>query len=72
MISSQKEVEFKGEDFDSIKKVYTIWLVMDAPRGGSNSIRRYEIKEGNLYKPRFCKDVPSYQIKLFFINEKSI
>ena len=49
MISSQKEVEFKGEDFDSIKKVYTIWLVMDAPRGGSNSIRRYEIKEKILH-----------------------
>lgn len=49
MISSQKEVEFKGEDFDGIKKVYTIWLVMDAPRGGSNSIRRYEIKEKILH-----------------------
>ena len=49
MISSQKEVDFKGEDFDSIKKVYTIWLVMDAPRGGSNSIRRYEIKEKVLH-----------------------
>ena len=49
MISSQKEVEFTGEDFDSIKKVYTIWLVMDAPRGGSNSIRRYEIKEKILH-----------------------
>lgn len=49
MISSQKEVEFKGEDFDNIKKVYTIWLVMDAPKGGSNSIRRYEIKEKILH-----------------------
>ena len=49
MISSQKEVEFTGEDFDSIKKVYTIWLVMDAPRGASNSIRRYEIKEKILH-----------------------
>ena len=49
MISSQKEVEFKEDDYDSIKKVYTIWLVMDAPRGGSNSIRRYEIKEKILH-----------------------
>ena len=39
MISSQKEVEFTGDDYN-IKKVYTIWLVMDAPKGGSNSIRR--------------------------------
>ncbi|MBR3458912.1 MAG: nuclease [Selenomonadaceae bacterium] len=49
MISSQKEVEFTGEDYDNIKKVYTIWLVMDAPKGGSNSIRRYEIKEKILH-----------------------
>jgi len=49
MISSQKETEFSGEDFDGIKKVYTIWLVMDAPKGGANSIRRYEIKEKILH-----------------------
>ena len=35
MISSQKEVEFTGDDYNNIKKVYTIWLVMDAPKGGS-------------------------------------
>ena len=49
LVSSQKGVEFTGEDFDGIKKVYTIWLVMDAPKGGSNSIRRYEIKEKVLH-----------------------
>ena len=61
MISSQKEVEFKGEDFDSIKKVYTIWLVMDAPRGGSNSIRRYEIKEKILHGHGH-EDVKNYDL----------
>ena len=49
MISSQKAVEFTGDDYNNIKKVYTIWLVMDAPKGGSNSIRRYEIKEKILH-----------------------
>ena len=61
MISSQKEVEFTGEDFDSIKKVYTIWLVMDAPRGGSNSIRRYEIKEKILHGHGH-EDVKNYDL----------
>ena len=61
MISSQKEVEFKGEDFDSIKKIYTIWLVMDAPRGGSNSIRRYEIKEKILHGHGH-EDVKNYDL----------
>ncbi|MBQ7514721.1 MAG: nuclease [Schwartzia sp.] len=49
LISSQKETEFSGEDYGNIKKVYTIWLVMDAPEGGSNSIRRYEIREKLLH-----------------------
>ena len=61
MISSRKEVEFTGEDFDSIKKVYTIWLVMDAPRGCSNSIRRYEVKEKILHGHGH-EDVKNYDL----------
>ena len=61
MISSQKEVEFTGDDYDNIKKVYTIWLVMDAPKGGSNSIRRYEIKEKILHGHGH-EDVKNYDL----------
>ena len=61
MISSQKEVEFTGDDFNNIKKVYTIWLVMDAPKGGSNSIRRYEIKEKILHG-HGREDVKNYDL----------
>ena len=61
MISSQKEVEFTGDDFNNIKKVYTIWLVMDAPKGGSNSIRRYEIKEKILHGHGH-EDVKNYDL----------
>ncbi|MBR2214482.1 MAG: nuclease [Selenomonadaceae bacterium] len=45
LISSQKETEFIGDDFNKLKKVYSIWLVMDAPKDGSNSIRQYALKE---------------------------
>ena len=61
MISSQKEVEFTGDDYNNIKKVYTIWLVMDAPKGGSNSIRRYEIKEKMLHG-HGREDVKNYDL----------
>lgn len=44
-----------------IKKVYTIWLVMDALRGGSNSIRRYEIKEKILHGHGH-EDVKNYDL----------
>lgn len=61
MISAQKETEFTGEEYDKIKKVYTIWLVMDAPKGGSNSIRRYEIKE-KIIHGRGREDLKNYDL----------
>ncbi|MBQ1914308.1 MAG: hypothetical protein II178_03695 [Selenomonadaceae bacterium] len=42
-------------------QIYTIWLVMDAPRGGSNSIRRYEIKEKILHGHGH-EDVKNYDL----------
>ncbi len=49
LISSQKETEFHGEDFNNIKKVYPIWITMDALEGSHNTIRQYSIREKNLY-----------------------
>ena len=31
MLSAQKGVEFTGKDYDNIRKVYSIWLCMNAP-----------------------------------------
>ena len=44
LISSQKETEFSGSSYNEIKKVYTIWLCMDAPDGKS-AINRYDLNE---------------------------
>ena len=44
LLSSQKETEFTGSSYDEIKKVYSIWLCMDAPAGNS-AINRYDINE---------------------------
>ena len=49
MISSQKEREFSGEDFDRIKKVYSIWICMDGPRYLQNTITEYKIQQNKLY-----------------------
>lgn len=48
MISAQKGVEFEGSHYEDIKKVYSIWICMQAPGGNRNSITRYTIKEENL------------------------
>ena len=49
MISSQKGREFIGRDYDNIKKVYSIWICMDAPEYAQNTITEYSIQPTNLY-----------------------
>ena len=47
LISSQKETEFLGSDYDQVKKVYSIFICMDSPDGKS-SINRYQLQEKHL------------------------
>ena len=47
MISSQKNRDFQGSDYDSINKVYSIWICMDSPIKDS-SINLYSLKEKHL------------------------
>ncbi len=47
MISSQKERDFTGQDYNGIHKVYTIWLCMESPTEES-IINRYAIREEQL------------------------
>lgn len=43
LISSQKSVEFFHDDYDNIKKVYSIWICTDAPND-SDSVCEYSFK----------------------------
>lgn len=43
LISSQKNVEFFHDDYDNIKKVYSIWICTDATNNG-DSICEYALK----------------------------
>jgi hypothetical protein len=49
LLSSQKEREFSGEDFDEIKKVYSIWICMNGPKYLQNTITEYKIQQNKLY-----------------------
>lgn len=40
-ISAQKHTEFEKSDYDSVKKVYSIWLCMNAPQYIGNAISEY-------------------------------
>ena len=60
LISSQKETEFLGSNYDQLKKVYSIFICMDSPHGG-NAINRYEMTEKHLLH-RYKADKPSYDL----------
>lgn len=49
MVSSQRGRGFYGDDYDNIKKVYTIWICMNAPKDMGNSINRYRMTEERLH-----------------------
>lgn len=48
MISSQYGREFVHQEYDKIKKVYSIWLCAEPPQYRQNTITRYAVKEENL------------------------
>lgn len=60
LISSQKEREFEGKDYNSIKKVYSIWICMDSPSGNSY-INYYKLEEKHLLH-RYKEAVENYDL----------
>ncbi len=45
MISAQFDTEFVADDYSGLKKVYSIWICMDAPDYIGNAISEYSIKK---------------------------
>lgn len=52
LISSQKGINFANSEYDKIKKVYSIWICMDADDDG-DSISRISLKPDTLFG-RYC------------------
>ena len=48
MISSQMGVEFTGENYNQIKKVYSIWICMRVPKKIENTITEFAVKQNNV------------------------
>ena len=48
MISAQKGTEFVGDDYNKIKKVYSIWICMNVPSYAENTITEYGIQKRNI------------------------
>ena len=60
-ISAQKGTEFEHSDYDSIKKVYSIWICLYPPKYCENTIIRYHTREtimsGTAPKDKFRYDL---------------
>ncbi len=61
MISAQKNVEFTGSDYDSIQKVYSIWVCSNASEGEQSTITAYAMKEQQLVG-HVIKDPEEYDL----------
>jgi len=60
LISSQKETEFSGKDYDGIKKVYTIWICMESPTEKS-IINHYRLTEHQVFG-KYREDRENYDL----------
>ena len=68
LISSQKEKEFHGDNYNSLKKVYSIWITMDVQNYRANSIQEYHLTE-NVLHGSFHDDLKNYDLlKIIILN----
>ena len=68
LISSQKEKEFHGDDYNGLKKVYSIWITMDVQNYRADSIQEYSLTEKVLHG-KFHDDLHNYDLfKIIILN----
>ena len=61
LISSQKEKEFHGDDYNSLKKVYSIWICMTTQNYRADSIQQYKLSE-KLIHGKFHDEQKNYDL----------
>lgn len=72
MISAQLDTEFEIPKYDELKKVYSIWVCMDAPQYIGNSISSYSIEKKDIVKgiPDNKQAYDKLSVVLVCLNEK--
>ena len=66
LISSQKEKEFKNDDYNKLKKIFSIWVCMDVQNYRADSIQEYRISEKVLHG-NFHDDIKNYDLMTIII-----
>lgn len=73
LISSQLGTEFSHSHYDDIKKVYSIWICMNAPAAIGNAISKYSIKKTDYVSgiPDRVKGYDKLSVIIICLNETS-
>ena len=51
MVAAQKGVEFSGNDYDKLRKCYSIWCIMDPRVEDENTVTRHRMTPENVFGP---------------------
>ncbi|MBQ0058572.1 MAG: hypothetical protein KBS83_01225 [Lachnospiraceae bacterium] len=71
LISAQKTVDFSGSNYDDIKKVYSIWLCMNAPKTYCHSMTSYRINKEDMIgnTPDRPSTYDKMEIVMIYLND---
>lgn len=73
MLSAQLNTEFQHSDYDNIKKVYSIWICMNAPNKIGNAMTRYSIKKQDIIgsMPAKRRSYDKLSVVMICLNEEA-
>lgn len=66
MVSDQKGREFTGTDYGKIRRVFSIWVMMDPPKSCRNTIVKYSMVPNVIGKPSSIETLDTFNI--VFVN----
>ncbi len=66
LISSQKEKDFHGDDYNKLKKIFSIWVCMDVQNYRADSIQEYRLTEKVLHG-NFHDELKNYDLLTIII-----
>lgn len=73
MISSQNGVEFEVSNYGDIKKVYSIWICVNAPKHVGNALTIYNIQKVDVegYAPELKENYDKMSVAMVYLNQKA-
>lgn len=72
MLSAQLDTEFTSDDYSKLKKVYSIWVCMNAPDYIGNAVTEYSIVHKDIISevPNVKKDYDKLTVVVVCLNQK--